>query len=110
MVLSDFHLVVPEVVAEEVRRVLREKIQVSDEALEAVESVLERCEIIPACSEESPVSVRDPDDERVLADAIAGRARILVTGDADLWSVAAESPIPILSPRAFMTLAREGTL
>lgn len=76
---------------------------------EVVEAVLERCEIIPSGSQGSPVSVRDPDDERVLAGAIQGGARILVTGDADLLAVAADAPIPILSPRAFMTLARGGT-
>jgi len=54
--------------------------------------------------------VRDPDDERVLADALGGGAEILVSGDDDLLSVAHESPIRILSPRAFMTLARGGTV
>jgi predicted nucleic acid-binding protein len=45
-----------------------------------------------------------------LADAIAGGAEILVSGDNDLLDVAAHSPIRILSPRAFMTLARGRTL
>jgi putative PIN family toxin of toxin-antitoxin system len=110
LVLSDYHLVVPEVVAEELRRVLTEKLGVSREALSSVEAVLARCEIIPRGSAESPVEVRDPDDARVLADAVGGGAEILVSGDNDLLSVAHESPIRILSPRAFMTLARGSTL
>jgi predicted nucleic acid-binding protein len=39
---------------------------------------------------------------------IAAGVQILVTGDRDLLDVAAESPIPILSPRAFMVLTRGG--
>lgn len=108
LTLSDYHLVVPEVVAEEVRRVLAKKFKLTPAALSSAEAVLERCEIVPKGSEPSPVSVRDPDDELVLAGALAGGAQILISGDADLLSVAAQSPIPILSPRAFMTLTRGG--
>ena len=109
--LSDHHLVIPAVVVEEVRRVLVRKLKLSPAALLAAEAVIERCEIIPTGSTPSPVSVRDPDDELVLAGALAGNAQILISGDADLLSVAAQSPIPILSPRAFMTLTRRsGTL
>jgi uncharacterized protein len=110
LVLSEYHLIVPEVVSEEVRRVLAEKLGVSLEALASVEAVLARCEIIPRGNAKSPVEVRDPDDARVLADAVAGGAEVLVSGDNDLLSVAHASPIRILSPRAFMTLARGGTL
>ncbi|HUE87118.1 MAG TPA: putative toxin-antitoxin system toxin component, PIN family [Vicinamibacterales bacterium] len=110
LVLTDYHLVVPEVVVEELRRVLATKLRASDEALRAVEAVIDRCEITPRSGHASPVAVRDRDDERVLADALEARADILVTGDNDLLSIAQESPIRILSPRAFMTLARGGTL
>ena len=106
LVLSDYHLVVPEVVADEVRRVLTTKLRASADALTSVEAVLERCESIPRGADPSPITIRDPDDERVLADAMQGGADFLVTGDNDLLSVADESPIRILSPRAFMTLAR----
>jgi len=107
-VLADHQLIVPEVVAEEVRRVLVQKIRVSDDDLASFEAVLERCEIVQRSDTPSPIPIRDPDDELVLASAIAGRCRILVTGDDDLLSVAQESPIPILSPRAFLTLLRSG--
>lgn len=106
LVISEYHLVVPEVVAEEVRRVLDKKLKLTPAVLSSVDAVLERCEIIPKGPEPSPVPVRDPDDELVLAGALAGSADILVSGDADLLSIAAQSPIPILSPRAFMTLTR----
>jgi putative PIN family toxin of toxin-antitoxin system len=110
LVLSEFDLAVPEVVAEELRRVLRNKFKASPEALAAVEAVLDRCEVIPQTNSPSPVSVRDPDDERVLAAAMQGKADFQVTGDDDLLSVAEESPVRILSPRAFMMLVRGSTL
>lgn len=106
LTLAGYHLIVPQVVAEEVRRVLTEKLEVSPEALEAVNAVLARCEITPRSSQPSPVAVRDPDDELVLADAIVAAADILVTGDNDLLCVAQDAPIRILSPRAFMSLVR----
>jgi putative PIN family toxin of toxin-antitoxin system len=109
-VLSEQHLVVPDAVREETLRVLSEKFKLSSEALSSVMAVLDRCEAAPASSEPSPVSVRDPDDERILADALGAGVRILVTGDKDLLEVAEGSPIPILSPRAFLMLARGGAL
>lgn len=108
LVLTEYDLVVPEVVVEEVRRVLTTKLELTPEALSAVEAFLDRCEIVPRGTDPSPTPVADPDDERVLADALAGGAGILVSGDADLLAVAEASPIPILSPRAFMMVAREG--
>ncbi len=110
LVLSEHELIVPEVVAVEVRRIMTTKLKVGPEALASVEAVLERCDIVPLARVPSPISLRDPDDERVLAGAILGGAEILVSGDNDLLSVAENSPIRILSPRAFITLARGGTL
>jgi putative PIN family toxin of toxin-antitoxin system len=109
LVILDHELVVTQVVADEVRRILSAKLKVSAEALSSVEAVLERCEIVPRGDYASPIALRDPDDEHVLAAAVHARVEIVITGDDDLLSVARESPIRILSPRAFMTLVR-GTL
>jgi predicted nucleic acid-binding protein len=73
-----------------------------------VEAVFDRCDIVPRGDTPSPVPVRDPDDERVLADTVSAGAEILVSGDQDLLVVPEESPIRILSSRAFMALARRG--
>jgi putative PIN family toxin of toxin-antitoxin system len=109
-VLSEQQLVLPDSVREEVLRVLSTKFKLSSEALDSVTAVLDRCEAAPASGEPSPVSVRDPDDEQILADAVAAGVQVLVTGDTDLLDVAERSPIPILSPRAFMMLTRGGAL
>jgi putative PIN family toxin of toxin-antitoxin system len=109
-VLSEQHLVVLDAVREETLRVLSEKFDLSKEALSSVVAVLDRCEAAPASGEPSPVPVRDPDDARILADALGAGVQILVTGDKDLLEVAERSPIPILSPRAFLMLTRGGAL
>ena len=48
---------------------------------------------------------RDPDDDSVLATALAGEAEAIVTGDADLLSLQAFRGIAILSPRQFVERA-----
>ncbi|HEX9670444.1 MAG TPA: putative toxin-antitoxin system toxin component, PIN family [Thermoanaerobaculia bacterium] len=48
----------------------------------------------PAC--------RDPDDDWVLATAVAGEAEVIVTGDGDLLDLRSYRGIAILSPRAFL--------
>ena len=110
LVLSGYDLVIPEIIAEEVRRVLTTKLKAGPSALSAVEAVLERCSIVPNDDGPCPISLRDPDDERVLSAAVAAGVEILVSGDQDLLVAAEESPIRILSPRAFLTLVRGGTL
>ena len=109
-VLSEQHLVVPHAVREETLRILTHKFHLPPEALDSVVAVLDRCETAPASDAPSPIPVRDRDDERILADAVASGVQILVTGDKDLLDVAEQSPIPILSPRAFLMLTRGGAL
>ena len=46
---------------------------------------------------------RDPDDDWVLATAVAGDAEAIVSGDADLLTLDSYSGIQILSPRQFVS-------
>jgi len=50
----------------------------------------------------SPVC-RDPDDDNILAAAIAGNCDCVITGDKDLLVLRAYEGINILSPRDFLT-------
>lgn len=49
-----------------------------------------------------PPACRDPDDDWVLATAIAGQAEVIVTGDDDLLCLRSFQGIAILSPRQFI--------
>lgn len=106
VVLAEHELLVPVVVLTEVERVLREKFQLPEAALAVAKQVLDSQTTVPRPPAILSVAIRDPDDAWVLASAVAGAAEMLITGDADLLSVAAESPIPILTPRAFWDLLR----
>lgn len=46
---------------------------------------------------------RDPDDDWVLATAVAGGAEAIVSGDADLLTLSSSLGIEILSPRQFVS-------
>lgn len=52
---------------------------------------------VPAC--------RDPDDDWVLATALAGRANLIVTGDSDLLTLRRFRAVHIVNPRAFLRRA-----
>jgi putative PIN family toxin of toxin-antitoxin system len=107
-VLAEHDLVIGDVILTELRKTLVAKLKLPPDRVDAVEAVLGTVPIIPKPAEPSTLAIRDPADRWVLATAIAGAADILVTGDRDLLIVAAESPIPILEPRAFWELLRAG--
>jgi putative PIN family toxin of toxin-antitoxin system len=58
--------------------------------------------VVPA---ESVSVCRDPDDNRILEAAVAGRADYIVTGDADLLSMQSFQQIPIVTVSDFLELA-----
>lgn len=99
--LTDHDLVIGEVHLNELRRALKKKLRLSDDRIEAAEAVFDDIEIVPKPKAVLPISIRDPHDRWILATAVAGNAEVLVTGDDDLLSVAGDSPIKIVSPRAF---------
>ena len=51
--------------------------------------------------------VRDPNDDMILAAAIAAKAEYLVTRDDDLLSLGEHKRITILTPEAFLAVLRE---
>ena len=108
LLLAEHELLTSEVVLEEIRRVLTEKMGVPEKRVQEIERLLRRHHVEPTSDEEPPVEVRDPDDEVVLASAIAAGADVLVTGDQDLLAVADEVEfLQIMTPRAFWE-ARQG--
>ena len=97
--LAEHDVMTGEVNLVELRRVLAEHFHASDRQLAFVERQLRDQMVVPRPTTPSPLPLRDPDDAWVLASAIAGAADVLVTGDKDLLTLAAHSPLAILSPR-----------
>jgi len=102
LLLAEHELLTGEVILDETRRVLTEKFGVPEEKADEIEGLLRRRHVEPVPDSGSPVEVRDPDDEIVLASAIAAEAKILVTGDKDLLDVADQvDALRIMTPRTF---------
>ena len=59
-------------------------------------------------AELQPPACRDPDDDWVLATALAGAAEAIVSGDDDLLVLRRYRGVPILSPRRFLERLRRG--
>jgi predicted nucleic acid-binding protein len=57
-------------------------------------------------NEHLSLGISDPDDEWIVAEAMAGKADILVTGDAALQRLGKRAPLPIVSPRGLWETLR----
>jgi putative PIN family toxin of toxin-antitoxin system len=99
LVLAEHQLIVGETVLTEVRRVLKQKMRVPEDVIGEFEGLLRVEALVVAKARRPTIPVRDKTDMLVLAEAIAGKAEVLVTGDRDLLEVTAEVPLTILSPR-----------
>ena len=98
-VLAAHEFLTGEVNLVELKRTLRDKFDATADQIVAVEGQLRDQTVVAKPTVRPPIRVRDRNDEWVLASAIAGSADMLVTGDRDLLSVAADAPLPVLSPR-----------
>ena len=88
---------------EEFEAVLARRHKVRAGTRAALTAYADLCEFV----EPSPLPkrvYRDPDDDVVLATALAGRAEVIVTGDDDLLALKQYGDVAILSPRKFMEL------
>ena len=104
-VLAEHELVLGETVLREVPRTLTKKLRLpAARAEEIVRFLRDQATEVVADAPPCPIKVRDPADESVLAEAIAGNAQVLVTGDGDLLAVAAHALLAIVAPRAFWEL------
>jgi uncharacterized protein len=99
LVLAEHQLVLGETVIAEMRRVLRQKMRVPDQVIGEFETLLRAEALIVARAKTTSIPVRDKSDMFVLAEAISGKAEVLVTGDRDLLEATAKVPLDILSPR-----------
>lgn len=97
--LAEHEVLTGEVNLRELRRVLPVRFGVPLASVDRFDALLRDQTIIPKPPAPTGICRSDPDDDWVLASAIAGEAELLVTGDKDLLNVAVQSPVPIVTPR-----------
>jgi uncharacterized protein len=108
VVLSDHELIVPEVVLDELRRVLQKQFKVPRALVLEIEALLREHSVVPKPVNPGAVRLRDASDEWVLASAVAGGADRIVSGDQDLLVLGSAGLIPVHSPRQFWDSLQRG--
>jgi len=107
-ILAGHELVVSEVVLAELRRVLTRRVGVSDELWQEIDRFIRGFEVVACPSGHLGLGLRDPDDEWIVASAVAAHADLLVTGDADILVAGSTLPVLTLTPRQSWNVLRGG--
>lgn len=100
--LRSFTLLISSQLLEEVDEKLREKFRVSAEDAALVRARLVKLAMVVEPRETLRVIAEDPDDDRVLECAVAGRADLIISGDRHLLKLAKYQDISILTVRQFL--------
>ena len=105
-VLAEHQLVTGEAGLAETGRILRQKIRLSREVVAELETFLRQQSTVVRNPRPLSIKLRDTDDLAILAEALAGEADVLVTGDRDLLDIGDGAPLPIVTPRGLWDLLR----
>ena len=100
---TDHELLIGAPVLVEMRRILETKLRMPAAARNEVLTVLRRFTQAPAARAPLALGINDPDDEWVVACAIAAEVDVFVTGDKALLSLQRVHNMPVISPREFWT-------
>jgi putative PIN family toxin of toxin-antitoxin system len=103
LVLQGHELLVSEPVLRELERVLPGKLGLSKSVTDGFTSLL-RAEALLITAEHPFPTLPDPDDEAIIASALAGKADVFVTGDKALLELQRIEKLPVMSPRQFWGL------
>ena len=102
---GQFQLIGSPFILNEFEQVLIKKFSVTrSEARDASRLIAEAMRAVVDPAETVTGVCRDPDDDAILACALAGEADYLITGDADLLALKNFKGVQILSPRNFELL------
>lgn len=105
-VLLEHALLIGETVIRELRSKLRIKLKLSKSAIDEIEALLRDQVVVRTPRKHLKLEISDPDDEWIVAEAMAGNADVLVTGDAALQKLGKRAPLPIVSPRGLWQMLR----
>ena len=100
-VLVEHDLITGEIVLTELKRTLLKRINVPPKVVADIELLLRDREVVAKPRRHLDLGLRDPDDEWIVASAVAGKADALVTGDRDILETTVHLPIRVYSPRQF---------
>lgn len=106
-VLLEHDLVVGDVVLTELRTTLRTKFKLPKKTIDEIDAQLRDGLVVKRPAKHLGLGISDPDDEWVVASAVAGGADVLVTGDAAVLKLGKRAPLPVLSPRGLWELLRD---
>lgn len=106
---GSFLLVTSSILLDELDEKLRMKFELSPADADLVRSRLEAIAEIISTPITLAVVKDDPDDDRVLECAIAGRADYIVSGDRHLLKLGSYESIPILTVRSFVDTINSAT-
>lgn len=100
-VLSHHTLMVSEGIVEELHKTLTKRLKVPEETARSIRALLIPYMVKVGRLPKLQVSLRDKDDIKIVAFAMAVNADLLITGDRDLHDVADELPVKVIPPREF---------
>ena len=100
VVLQSHVMLTSDHVFRELERILPGKLGQSEDVTEGFLDLL-RTHALLITAEHPLLSLPDPDDEPIVASAIAGEANVFVTGDKALLELRSVENLPIVSPRDF---------
>jgi putative PIN family toxin of toxin-antitoxin system len=100
VVLQSHELLISDPVLKELERILPDKLGQSESITKGFISLL-RSEGFLITNDHPVPSLPDPDDEPIVASALAGGATVFVTGDKALLKLKTIEQLPIISPREF---------
>jgi putative PIN family toxin of toxin-antitoxin system len=98
-VLLEQELLVGEVVLVELQRALRDRIKLPRGLIDEIDDLLRDGVLVPRPKAHLNLGISDPDDEWIVASAVAGKADVLVTGDSSLLEAISRLPLPVVNPR-----------
>jgi putative PIN family toxin of toxin-antitoxin system len=105
---GSFLLITSPILLDELDEKLRMKFELSPTDADLIRSRLEGISEIVSTATPLAVVKDDPDDDRVLECAIAGRADYIVSGDRHLLKLGSYEEIPIITVRHFMDTLKPG--